>query len=213
MTLSLQNLVASELQRYGLDPEGGCVEDLAAFITLLQRWGQRINLTGSLRAEDLVVRQLPDGLRLAAALHTLTWGRGLTTLVDVGAGPGTVGLVVARLCPWLGVTLVESNGRKCSFLRTAAHQFALPVQVLDQRLQELDAPVQSTELLCSRATWPPPQWLELAWPRVQPGGRVLAFVGRGDPPAPPAPLRLEQTLTYMLSDGTPRALAFYRRLD
>jgi 16S rRNA (guanine(527)-N(7))-methyltransferase RsmG len=211
MAEPLQDLVTSGLIRHGLPPNDAAVAALCGYVELLERWGKRINLTGQPEARAIVERQLPDGLQLAALLRR--WDPPITSLVDAGAGAGLVGLVVALLCPETHVQLVESNGRRCSFLRTAAHQLQLgdAAQLLEGRLETVtfDAP----ELLGARATWPVDRWLELAWPRVAPGARVLAFLAGDAPPPPPPQLQLERRVSYDLEDGSPRQLVFYLRLD
>jgi len=54
------------------------------------------------------------------------------TVVDIGSGPGFPGIPVAILRPDLKVTLLESNARKCVFLREASRN--LPnVRIINAR--------------------------------------------------------------------------------
>jgi 16S rRNA (guanine(527)-N(7))-methyltransferase RsmG len=211
MASSTQDLVASESSRLGLELAPREREDLAGYVDLLVRWGQRINLTGRPEAASIIQRQLPDGLHLAAVLRREAWGQDARSLLDAGAGAGTLGLVLALLTPSLSATLVEPSRRRCSFLRTAIHQLGLGqrVQVQQQRFQELELP--QPDLIASRATWPAPRWLELAAPRVTCGQRVLAFVAAKPAPAAPAELQLEQEIAYALHDGAPRRVLVYQR--
>lgn len=213
MVPSTQDLVASEAKRLELELTSRQRDDLAGYVDLLVRWGQRINLTGRAEATSIVQRQLPDGLHLTAVLRKTAWGQDARSLVDAGAGAGTLGLVLTLLSPTLSATLVEPNRRRCSFLSTAVHQLGLgsQVQVQHQRLQELELP--PPDLLASRATWPAPRWLALAAPRVSAGQRVLAFVAAEPAPDAQAELQLEQAFDYTLEDGTPRRVLVYRRQD
>jgi 16S rRNA (guanine527-N7)-methyltransferase len=208
-------LVADEMRRLGLaDALAASTADrLARYVTLVVRWGRRINLTGRPEAPAFVQRQLPDGLVLARQL--LSTAQGSVSLLDVGTGAGLPGLVVSLLCPQAGVTLLESNQRRCSFLRTAIFELELGrrCSLVEQRLERatLPAPVS---VACSRATWPPSLWLERAKDLVGVGGEVVAFLSEdADEPQPPATLHKVEELSYLLVDGTRRRQLFYRRVS
>jgi 16S rRNA (guanine527-N7)-methyltransferase len=82
--------------------------------TELVRWQAIKNLVGPTTLSDIWRRHIADSLQLTdCAPDAGTW-------LDVGSGGGFPGLVVAivRTEKGLGTThLVESNGRKCAFLR------------------------------------------------------------------------------------------------
>jgi 16S rRNA (guanine527-N7)-methyltransferase len=200
-----QHLVAQELRRLALGDEPEHAEAVATYVELLCRWGRRLNLTGRANPESVVQRQLPDGLVLARELRALA---AAGPIADVGSGAGLPGLVVALLCPGETVHLVEPNGRRCAFLRTAAHELGLTVHVVQSRLE--DAALPPARVLCSRATWPLPQWLERASHVAAADAVVVAFAAREDSlPLPPAGLALVRTSRYELVDGTPRLIAWY----
>lgn len=86
---------------------------LEHYLALLTRWNQRINLTGA-RDAQARVRWL-----VRPALDILPHVRG-TTLLDVGSGNGSPGLVLALIAPQLRVTLLEPRQKRWAFLREAA---------------------------------------------------------------------------------------------
>jgi 16S rRNA (guanine527-N7)-methyltransferase len=94
------------------------------------------------------------------------------TLIDVGSGNGSPGLVLALLRDDLEVTLLEPRGRRWAFLREAARAAGRPVRVLRLRHDSYPGPPARTVTL--RAVAVPVA--ELA-PLVEPGGRVLVFGG------------------------------------
>lgn len=202
MSAELHDVVADELSRAGLVASP---EPLCAYLALLERWGRRVNLTGRPDAVHIARRLLPDALMLAGHLAP-----GTHTVVDVGSGSGIVGLPLTLVRPELVTLLVEPSGRRCSFLRTAAHELGV------DQLTIAEAPLEQLELLprdlaASRATWPPAQWLERALPLVRPGGEAVCFLGPQEAPGPPAGLLTPRQVRYQLADGTPRQLAFYGR--
>lgn len=202
MSSKLHDVVADELSRAGLVASP---EPLCAHLALLERWGQRINLTGRPDAVHVARRLLPDALMLAGSLAP-----GTHTVVDVGSGSGIVGLALTLVRPELVTLLVEPSRRRCSFLRTAAHELGVDqLTIAEARLEELE--LLPRDLAVSRATWPPAQWLERALPLVRPGGEALCFLGEQEAPEPPAGLLAPRLVRYRLVDRTPRLLAFYRR--
>ena len=103
---------ASILQANNVSRETAGKLDLLA--TELVRWQAIKNLVGPTTLSDIWRRHIADSLQLTdCAPDVGTW-------LDIGSGGGFPGLVVAivRTEKGLGTThLVESNGRKCAFLR------------------------------------------------------------------------------------------------
>ncbi len=73
--------------------------------------------------------------------------------LDIGSGGGFPGIVVAILAneqmPERKFTLVDSDQRKCAFLRTAARELGLNVKVFARRVDEL--PAFGASVLSARA--------------------------------------------------------------
>ncbi|CAM3884424.1 16S rRNA (guanine(527)-N(7))-methyltransferase RsmG [Vreelandella rituensis] len=100
-------------------------ERLLGLLALLHKWNRAYNLTAVRDVDTMVSRHLLDS---AAVLPFVKGPR----LLDVGAGPGFPGLVLAILAPSLEVTLLDSNGKKVRFQRQAVMELGLsnvsPVQ-------------------------------------------------------------------------------------
>jgi 16S rRNA (guanine527-N7)-methyltransferase len=95
-------------------------------------------------------------------------------IVDVGSGGGAPGIPLAAALPERQVTLLESNGRKCAFLREAARDFS-NVTVVQGRAEE-----QETDrfgVAVAKALAPPPVAAEWCLPLVAPGGAAILYVG------------------------------------
>ncbi len=153
----------------GLDPSAA--ERLSRYLDLLASWNERTNLTAARTAAarvDLLVRPI------AALAQRLAAG----TLLDIGSGNGSPGLVLAALRLDVQATLLEPRMRRWAFLREAARAMDLAVDVRRQRHDEYDGPPASTVTV--RALRLPPE--EIA-PLVVPGGRLLVFGAA--PPAHP----------------------------
>ncbi|WP_029010836.1 16S rRNA (guanine(527)-N(7))-methyltransferase RsmG [Azospirillum halopraeferens] len=105
------------------------LDRLAAYEALLRKWQASINLVGRSTLDDVWRRHILDSAQLVPLLPA-----GTRTLVDLGSGAGFPGLVLA-LMGVPDVHLVESDSRKCAFLREAARVTATPVTVHNRRIE------------------------------------------------------------------------------
>jgi len=111
-------------------------ERLETFCHVLKKWNPRINLVSKSSLDDLWNRHILDSIQVSQAMTNFEhW-------VDIGSGGGFPGLVVAILAAEGGnsrrVTLVESDQRKAAFLRTAARDCGVSVEVLAERIEAVD---------------------------------------------------------------------------
>ncbi len=138
---------------------------LEAYVELLMRWNQRINLVGRADMADLWSRHIIDSLQLASLIP-----HGVKRALDLGSGAGFPGLIlcVAANIPF---DLVESDHRKAAFLREAARITAAPARIHACRIEGADIP--PARLITARALAPLSKLLELATPLLAPGGVCL----------------------------------------
>jgi 16S rRNA (guanine527-N7)-methyltransferase len=131
-------------------------ERLAVYVDLLRRWQRVKNLVGPGTLSEVWTRHIADSaqlLSLAPAARTWT---------DFGSGAGFPGLVVAiglRETPGSRVHLVESNGRKCAFLREVARETGSPVEIHSARVEDVVATLPPMDVVSARALAPLPQLL------------------------------------------------------
>jgi len=119
----------------------------------MERWQNRINLVGRSTLNDPWRRHILDSAQLAPLLEG-------PMVVDLGAGAGLPGLVLAILKPELTVHLIESDARKCAFLREAARATAAEVKIHHSRIESL--PPFAADTVVARALAPLSQLLEWA---------------------------------------------------
>jgi 16S rRNA (guanine527-N7)-methyltransferase len=102
---------------------------LEVYAGLLVEWSRRINLVASSTLDHVWHRHFLDSAQLFPLVPPET-----KNLVDLGSGAGFPGLVLAIMgVP--GVELVESDARKCAFLREAARVATAPVTVRNVRIE------------------------------------------------------------------------------
>ena len=119
-----------------LDVSRETLDALKYFEDLVVLWNPAINLISNSSVSDLWSRHIVDSAQLF--LFTLP-DEGLW--LDVGSGGGFPGIVVSivakELAPSLRVVLVESDNRKCVFLRTVVRELGLSVKVINDRIENV----------------------------------------------------------------------------
>jgi 16S rRNA (guanine527-N7)-methyltransferase len=109
------------------------LDDLDAYARLLAEWQSRMNLVGPSTLPLLWERHFADSAQLVPlAQKGAAW-------LDLGAGAGFPGMVVALLDPAARVTMVESIAKKCRFLETVREALRLGdrVEILNRRIEAL----------------------------------------------------------------------------
>ena len=136
-------------------------ERLDRFVGLLLERQRSTNLIAASTVAHLWTRHIADSLQLVSlAPKARNW-------VDVGSGAGFPGLVIA--CALAGtratVHLVESNGKKAAFLRTAQRLTEAPAIVHHERMEEFVRRFPSSvDVVCARAVSPLKSLLRLCYP-------------------------------------------------
>ena len=158
----------------GLELSSNTLKQLDHYLSQLQVWNQRVNLTGLTDSRDLVIKHFLDSLAV------LPYIEGAPSLADLGSGAGFPGLVLKLARPDLALTLVESRGKKAAFLEYLVALWQLPgVEIIQAYLTPRLAREWGPRfaVVVSRATFPLKRFLELAAPLLLPGGRALALKG------------------------------------
>lgn len=158
------------LQALGLALPGAAVGHLLAYLAELQKWNAAYNLTAVRDPLEMVTRHLLDSL----AVRPFVRGR----VLDVGAGAGLPGLVLAIADPALAVTVLDSNGKKARFMRHAVRALALGnVEVIEARV-EAHRDARGFDSIVSRAFAAVAEFFALTAHLLAPGGQWLAMKGK-----------------------------------
>lgn len=159
---------------------------LAAFEEIVRQWAPRINLISRGDLDHLWDRHIAD----SAQIHDIA--PPAETWLDFGSGAGFPGLVCAILATDAGnstrFTLVESDARKCAFLREAARKLDVPVTVVTARIEAM--PSTPCDIITARAVAPLTKLLSLAYPHCGPATMCLF----------PKGVRAESELTEAAAD-------------
>ncbi len=141
---------------------------------LLVKWNPAINLVSRTTVGAAWQRHILDSVQLFRRDPFGHWA-------DLGSGGGFPGLVIAVVAqekrPEARITLVESDQRKCAFLREAARQIGVTVHVEQQRIETL-APLDA-DILSARALAPLDRLLGYAHRHLAQGGVGVFPKGAG----------------------------------
>jgi len=161
-----------ELQaRYGLPPAASTV------------FARRLELVAAEPASITAIREPAEGVdaHIADSLAALELAvvRRSGHIADLGSGAGFPGLALAIALPDAQVSLVESVGRKTTFLARVVEKLGLVnADVVHARAEGWHEGLGRHDLVTARALAPLPVLLEYAAPLLAPGGTLVAWKGR-----------------------------------
>lgn len=142
---------------------------LYEFEALVLKWTKKINLVSKGDADHIWERHIIDSIQVYhAAPESDIW-------LDIGSGGGFPGIVVAiiaqSLTPDREFILVDSDQRKCAFLRTVSRELGLKTRILALRIDDL--PPIGAGVISARALSNLTSLLEHVERHMAPGGTAL----------------------------------------
>ena len=166
----METLLKKGLAELGLDCSG--TPPLLRYGELLLETNKVMNLTAITEPKDVATLHFLD----SAALLTLADLKG-KTVVDVGTGAGFPGMPMKILEPSIQLTLLDSLGKRITFLQEVCDNLGLTdVQCVHARAEEFAAEHrQSFDFAVSRAVANLSVLSELCLPLVKPGGYFLSM--------------------------------------
>lgn len=164
--------VAALISRYGLTPPVGAA--LLALLDALARPEAPTTVRAPAEGVDVHLADALVALELAEV-------RSATVLADLGAGAGIPGFPLAVALPAARVALVESQARKCAFLREAAMSAGLTnVEVVCARAEAWAAGIGACDVVTVRAVAALAVLCEYAAPLLRAEGVLVAWKGEVD---------------------------------
>jgi len=120
------------------------VDQLIAYVELLAKWNKAYNLTSVRNPSDMLVKHIMDSLMVGQCLEG-------NSFIDVGTGPGLPGIPLAILFPERNFVLLDSLGKRITFLRQVVFQLKLEnVTPVKSRVEEFQ-PEEPFDGVLSRA--------------------------------------------------------------
>ncbi len=153
-TAAFRPTLASAAEQLGVQLTDAQADALLCYLDLIQKWTKVYNLTAVRDPAEMLTHHLLDSLaaipplRRALEQATLPPGQG-ARLLDVGAGAGLPGVVIAICCPEVDVSCVDTVAKKAAFIQQVAVSLRLPnLRGVHARVENLDGPF---DVVTSRA--------------------------------------------------------------
>lgn len=122
----LEEKLQTGLAELGLDLAVYQQKQLLDYVAMIAKWNKVYNLTAIRDADEMLTHHLLDSLAIISPLKKHLNTNKAYRLLDVGAGAGLPGVVVAICCPDVSVACVDTVGKKAAFIQQAALALALP---------------------------------------------------------------------------------------
>lgn len=149
----------------------GQIGQLMGYLSLLSKWNSVYNLTAVRDPAQMVTQHLLDVLAAVPAFD------GAKAMLDVGAGGGLPGIVLAIVRPELQVSMVDTVHKKTAFLTQAKTELGLKnVAVHTTRVEQLRVP-HKFDVITSRAFAELADFINWSGHLLAQGGRFIAMKG------------------------------------
>ncbi len=110
------------------------IQQLIALVEQLDKWNKAYNLTSVRDPKDMLVKHILDSLVVSPYLQGQRF-------IDVGTGPGLPGLPLAILNPDKQFVLLDSLGKRITFIRQVCHLLKLSnVTAVQSRVEQYQDP-------------------------------------------------------------------------
>ena len=170
----MRDTLDAAARELGLDLAPAQIDQLLAYLALLQKWNKVYNLTAVRDPAQMLSHHLVDSL---SAIPPLRRHGAPARLMDVGAGGGLPGVVIAICCPETDVTCVDAVAKKATFIRQVAAELKLPnLHGVHSRVEQLSA--EPFGVITSRAFASLLDFTTLTRQHLAPGAVWLAMKGQ-----------------------------------
>ncbi len=169
-TVASRAKLASGAAELGVELDESAQHALLSYLALLKRWNKVYNLTAIKGDANMLTRHLLDSLSVVTKLQG-------NRTIDIGTGAGLPGIPVAIADPGMQVTLLDSNAKRCRFLRQVQAQLKLNnVTIVQKRVEEYQ-PAEKFDNLLSRAFSSLQSFISSSAHLLAEGGQLIAMKG------------------------------------
>ncbi len=144
METSYRSILEDGISELSLAVSSETIGLLLAYHELLIKWNKAYNLTAVRNPREMISRHLLDSLTIAPYLQG-------SNFIDIGAGAGLPGIVLAILFPERKFALLDSNGKKTRFLFQVKTELALDNVSIHHSRVEKHSTLEGYDGVLSRA--------------------------------------------------------------
>ena len=168
---ALLRTLADGAQALELDLSDTQFAQLLDYLALLSKWNAVYNLTAVRDPAHMVTHHLLDSLAVVPAFSEAH------NVLDVGAGGGLPGMVLAIARPEMRLSMVDTVHKKTAFLTQAKAELGLTnVTVHTARVEQLQV-AQQFDVITSRAFAELSDFVTWSGHLLEEGGRFIAMKG------------------------------------
>lgn len=168
---ALAQVLADGIKDMHLDVSAAQQDKLLDYLALMNKWNSVYNLTSLRDPMQMVTHHLLDSL---AAVPAFTEAR---NVLDVGAGGGLPGVVLAICRPDMKLSMIDTVHKKTAFLKQVKAELELAnVTVHTMKVQELDVS-DKFDVITSRAFADLTDFLNWSGHLLAEGGKFIALKG------------------------------------
>ncbi|WP_426105851.1 16S rRNA (guanine(527)-N(7))-methyltransferase RsmG [Massilia sp. TSP1-1-2] len=171
----LAPILADGVKELGLNLDGKQREQLLDYLALLFKWNKVYNLTSVRDPMQMMTHHLLDSLAAVSAFA------GARNVLDVGAGGGLPGMVLAIACPAMTVAMIDTVHKKTAFLTQVKAELELAnVAVHTMRVEQLQVS-DKFDVITSRAFADLSDFVNWSGHLLVEGGQFIALKGTAPP--------------------------------
>ena len=171
--------IAKELEPYGVNANEALCSQIHSYVEMLLVWNRKMSLTAVTDPVEIVRFHFGESI-FALTVGAISDGR----LADVGSGAGFPGLPIRLARPSIHLTMIESNTKKCTFLREVSRRLNVDgdVRVLNSRMEDLPTPSaeERFDFISARAVGDFDVLLDFARKFLAKKGRLVLWIGQED---------------------------------
>ncbi|MFZ6692386.1 16S rRNA (guanine(527)-N(7))-methyltransferase RsmG [Undibacterium sp. SXout20W] len=170
-TSLLRKMLADGVQELALPLTDVQIDKMIAYLLLLSKWNSVYNLTAIRDPKEMVKQHLLDSLSAASAFTEAK------NVLDVGAGGGLPGMILAITYPEIKISMIDTVSKKTAFLSQAKTELGLSnVTVHTGRVEELQVS-QKFDVITSRAFSELCNFINWSGHLLADGGQFIAMKG------------------------------------
>ena len=172
---ALAQVLASGINELQLDLNRQQQEQLLDYVALLFKWNAVYNLTSVRDPMQMMTHHVLDSL---AAVSSFA---GAANILDVGAGGGLPGMVLAIARPDMKVSMIDTVHKKTAFLTQVKAELGLAnVAVYTKKVQDLEVAAKF-DVITSRAFADLSDFVNWSGHLLAEGGQFIALKGTAPP--------------------------------
>ena len=168
-------ILADGIKELKLDLSETQHEQLLDYLALLFKWNKVYNLTSVRDPMQMMTHHLLDSLAAVPAFEAAQ------NVLDVGAGGGLPGMVLAIARPAMKVAMIDTVHKKTAFLTQVKAELELAnVTVYTKKVQELEV-AEKFDVITSRAFADLSDFVNWSGHLLAEGGQFIALKGTAPP--------------------------------